>query len=214
MATRQSRALSSARGNNAFLGFDLLGRIKRLWTKPRPVQDDGLVSFPPVPPAHLRKRVHGAEDKDSFEDIGRIISDTVFSYLKALSALNGFLTLLSDGKRLTGACALGPEAGEWMQQATLAIRAHVPLVVLSDTIQPFTELPGDLRRGIERAPHADHGQAATGQNGGRADGEPAGCAPIGGIVTSAATPSARRDCKAELMIAQYSRDTDECIVTR
>ena len=74
MATRQSRALSSARGNNAFLGFDLLGRIKRLWTKPRPVQDDGLVSFPPAP-AHLRKRVHGAEDKDSFEDIGRIISD-------------------------------------------------------------------------------------------------------------------------------------------
>lgn len=50
---------------------------------------------------------------------------------------SGFLTLLSDGTRLTGAYALGPEAGEWLQQATLAIRAHVPLEVLMDTIQPF-----------------------------------------------------------------------------
>jgi dihydrolipoamide dehydrogenase len=50
---------------------------------------------------------------------------------------NGFLTLVSDGERLTGAYALGPEAGEWLQQATLAIRAHVPLDVLNDTIQPF-----------------------------------------------------------------------------
>jgi dihydrolipoamide dehydrogenase len=44
---------------------------------------------------------------------------------------------LSDGERLTGVYALGPEAGEWMQQATLAIRARVPLDVLRDTIQPF-----------------------------------------------------------------------------
>jgi pyruvate/2-oxoglutarate dehydrogenase complex dihydrolipoamide dehydrogenase (E3) component len=47
------------------------------------------------------------------------------------------LTLLSDGERLTGAHALGPEAGEWLQQATLAIRARVPLDVLRDVIQPF-----------------------------------------------------------------------------
>src|SRR5919106_5545521 len=31
----------------------------------------------------------------------------------------------------------GPEAGEWLQQATLAIRARVALDVLLDTIQPF-----------------------------------------------------------------------------
>jgi len=49
----------------------------------------------------------------------------------------GFLTLISDGERLTGAYALGPEAGEWLGQATLAIRARVPLAVLKDTIQPF-----------------------------------------------------------------------------
>ncbi len=59
------------------------------------------------------------------------------TYTHAYAQSNGFLTLLSDGQRLTGAYALGPEAGEWMQQATLAIRAHVPLDVLADTIQPF-----------------------------------------------------------------------------
>jgi pyruvate/2-oxoglutarate dehydrogenase complex dihydrolipoamide dehydrogenase (E3) component len=59
------------------------------------------------------------------------------TYTRAYADSNGFLTLLSDGERLTGAYALGPEAGEWLQQATLAIRAAVPLHVLSDTIQPF-----------------------------------------------------------------------------
>ena len=59
------------------------------------------------------------------------------TFTRAYAQSNGFLTLLSDGERLTGACALGPEAGEWLQQATLAIRARVPLAVLRDTIQPF-----------------------------------------------------------------------------
>ena len=59
------------------------------------------------------------------------------TYTHAYAESNGFLTLLSDGERLTGAYALGPEAGEWLQQATLAIRARVPLDVLADTIQPF-----------------------------------------------------------------------------
>ncbi|HXF00170.1 MAG TPA: NAD(P)/FAD-dependent oxidoreductase [Solirubrobacterales bacterium] len=59
------------------------------------------------------------------------------TYTRAYAESNGFLTLLGDGERLTGAYALGPEAGEWLQQATLAIRARVPLQVLRDTIQPF-----------------------------------------------------------------------------
>ncbi len=59
------------------------------------------------------------------------------TYTRTYADSNGFLTLLSDGKWLTGAYALGPEAGEWMQQATLAIRARVPIDVLRDTIQPF-----------------------------------------------------------------------------
>jgi len=59
------------------------------------------------------------------------------TYTHAYAESNGFLTLLSDGDRLTGAYALGPEAGEWLQQATLAIRARVSLEVLRDVIQPF-----------------------------------------------------------------------------
>jgi dihydrolipoamide dehydrogenase len=59
------------------------------------------------------------------------------TYTHAYAQSNGFLTLLSDGEYLTGAYALGPEAGEWLQQATLAIRAQVPIDVLRDVIQPF-----------------------------------------------------------------------------
>jgi pyruvate/2-oxoglutarate dehydrogenase complex dihydrolipoamide dehydrogenase (E3) component len=59
------------------------------------------------------------------------------TYTRAYAERPGFMTLMSDGERLTGAYALGPEAGEWLQQATLAIRARVPLDVMEDVIQPF-----------------------------------------------------------------------------
>ncbi len=52
---------------------------------------------------------------------------------------HGFLKLAADAERrvLVGAVALGPEAGEWCQQLTLAIRAEVPIETLLDVIQPF-----------------------------------------------------------------------------
>ncbi|MEV6238546.1 NAD(P)/FAD-dependent oxidoreductase [Lentzea sp. NPDC051838] len=59
------------------------------------------------------------------------------TYTREYATRPGFLTLVSDGSVLTGAYAVGPEAGEWLQQATLAIRAKVPLSVLLDVIQPF-----------------------------------------------------------------------------
>jgi dihydrolipoamide dehydrogenase len=59
------------------------------------------------------------------------------TYTHAYAESKGFMTLMSDGERLTGAYALGPAAGEWLQQATLAIRARIPLDVLRDVIQPF-----------------------------------------------------------------------------
>jgi pyruvate/2-oxoglutarate dehydrogenase complex dihydrolipoamide dehydrogenase (E3) component len=59
------------------------------------------------------------------------------TYTRAYADKPGFMTLISDGERLTGAYALGPEAGEWLQQATVAIRARVPLGVMDDVIQPF-----------------------------------------------------------------------------
>jgi dihydrolipoamide dehydrogenase len=67
--------------------------------------------------------------------LSQVAKTATYTHTNAQST--GFLTLLSDGERLTGGYALGPEAGEWMQQATLAIRAGVPLPVLRDVIQPF-----------------------------------------------------------------------------
>jgi hypothetical protein len=55
---------------------------------------------------------------------------------------------------------VGPDAGEWLQQATPTIRARVPLEVLRDTVQPFPTfseiyvaalkgLRGEIRRSHE-----------------------------------------------------------------
>jgi pyruvate/2-oxoglutarate dehydrogenase complex dihydrolipoamide dehydrogenase (E3) component len=59
------------------------------------------------------------------------------TYTRAYAERRGYLTLVSDGERITGAHAVGPEAGEWLQQATVAIRAQLPLAVFEDVIQPF-----------------------------------------------------------------------------
>ena len=51
----------------------------------------------------------------------------------------GFVKVAADPERrvLVGAVAVGPEAGEWLQQLTLAIRAETPIEVLLDVIQPY-----------------------------------------------------------------------------
>jgi len=51
----------------------------------------------------------------------------------------GFLKVFADPARrvLVGAVAVGPEAGEWLGQLTLAIRAEVPVDMLLETIQPY-----------------------------------------------------------------------------
>ena len=75
------------------------------------------------------------------------------TYSHAYAESGGFLTLLSDGEVLTGAYGLGPEAGEWLQQVTLAIRARVPVDVLRDTIQPFpsfSEIVGAAVKAVRR----------------------------------------------------------------
>jgi pyruvate/2-oxoglutarate dehydrogenase complex dihydrolipoamide dehydrogenase (E3) component len=59
------------------------------------------------------------------------------TYTRAYDKRPGYMTLISDGQFITGAHALGPEAGEWLQQATVAIRARIPLEVMNDVIQPF-----------------------------------------------------------------------------
>jgi pyruvate/2-oxoglutarate dehydrogenase complex dihydrolipoamide dehydrogenase (E3) component len=59
------------------------------------------------------------------------------TYTRAYDRRHDFLALVSDGEVLTGAYAVGPEVGEWLQQATLAIRARIPIAIMLDTIQPF-----------------------------------------------------------------------------
>jgi pyruvate/2-oxoglutarate dehydrogenase complex dihydrolipoamide dehydrogenase (E3) component len=97
------------------------------------------------------------------------------TYTRAFADSVGFLTLLSDGEGLTGAYALGPEAGEWLQQATLAIRAGVSLDVLRDTIQPFptfseiyvagfNALHAQIRGPAARPPHPAPGEIHGGQD--------------------------------------------------
>src|SRR5262249_32902547 len=66
----------------------------------------------------------------------RTVSDSPTPPWRRRSADPGFLTLLSDGVRLTGAYALGYEADAWAEQLTLAVRARLPLDVLRDTIHP------------------------------------------------------------------------------
>ena len=51
----------------------------------------------------------------------------------------GLLKLAAGSKdrAIVGAVAVGPEAGEWIGQVTLAVRARTPLDTLLDTIQPY-----------------------------------------------------------------------------
>jgi len=80
--------------------------------------------------------------------VGRIEGDGLVTSRWALPARastferprsKGFLKLVADPSKrvVVGATAVGPEAGEWLQQLTLAIRAEVPVDVLRDTIQPY-----------------------------------------------------------------------------
>jgi pyruvate/2-oxoglutarate dehydrogenase complex dihydrolipoamide dehydrogenase (E3) component len=68
-------------------------------------------------------------------EVGKVSRTSTFQKPKR----PGFVKLFADpGRRvLVGALAVGPEAGEWLGQLTLAVRAEVPIDVLRDTIQPF-----------------------------------------------------------------------------
>jgi pyruvate/2-oxoglutarate dehydrogenase complex dihydrolipoamide dehydrogenase (E3) component len=100
--------------------------------------------------------------EDRFSATARLseVSRTA-TYTRAYADSDGFLTLLSDGQRLTGAYGLGPEAGEWMQQITLAVRARVSLEILRDTIQPFPSFSDIVAAAVKTLRKAISGSPAT-----------------------------------------------------
>jgi SAM-dependent methyltransferase len=63
----------------------MLKRLKSLWTKARSGDPDETTP-PGVPPAQLRRRVHGSDDIAGYENVGRIVANTVFSYLNVNGA--------------------------------------------------------------------------------------------------------------------------------
>jgi pyruvate/2-oxoglutarate dehydrogenase complex dihydrolipoamide dehydrogenase (E3) component len=65
---------------------------------------------------------------------------------------SGALGLLADRKRkvLIGAWAVAPLAGEWIHQAALAIKAHIALEVLRDTVAQFPTFSEAYLKGVER----------------------------------------------------------------
>jgi len=54
----------------------------------------------------------------------------------------GLLVVTADRTRgvVVGACAIGARADDWMVEATLAVRAQVPLTVLVDTVHAFPSM--------------------------------------------------------------------------
>jgi pyruvate/2-oxoglutarate dehydrogenase complex dihydrolipoamide dehydrogenase (E3) component len=116
---------------------DILGRDSRADYRalPRVVFCDPQVAAAGITEDQAREQ--GIELAVGRADIGSVARTS--TYTRDYENLPGFLTLLADKKRsvLVGAYAVGPEAGEWLQQATLGIRAEVPLAILRDTVQPF-----------------------------------------------------------------------------
>jgi pyruvate/2-oxoglutarate dehydrogenase complex dihydrolipoamide dehydrogenase (E3) component len=79
-------------------------------------------------------------------------------------AAGGVLRLVADRRTrlLVGAGAVGPEADSWIVEATLAIRASVPLEILADVVRPFptyAEAYTPAYRALvdQLTPDSDHG---------------------------------------------------------
>jgi pyruvate/2-oxoglutarate dehydrogenase complex dihydrolipoamide dehydrogenase (E3) component len=94
-------------------------------------------AVPTVIFTHPQAAAVGAADGELEARVELASVPRTYTFMREYEDRPDFMTLVSDGTRLTGAYALGPEAGEWLQQATVAIRGRLPLDILYDTIQPF-----------------------------------------------------------------------------
>ena len=112
---------------------NLLGRERTadLRAIPRAVYTDPAVAS--VGMAEEQAREQGIDAMTAVMDLGQVARTSTEG------AGGGRLVLTADRSRgvLIGAAAIGPRADEWLSEATLAIRAEVPLAVLSDVVHAF-----------------------------------------------------------------------------
>ena len=122
-ANYQARAVS-----DNLLGRD---RVVDLRAIPRAVYTEPAVAS--VGMAEEQAREAGIDAMTAVMDLGEVARTSTEG------SGGGRLVLTADRGRgvLVGAAAIGPRADEWLSEATLAIRAEVPLTVLADVVHAF-----------------------------------------------------------------------------
>ena len=112
---------------------NLLGRerVADLRAIPRAVYTDPAVAS--VGMAEDQAREQGIDAMTAVMDLGEV------ARASTEGGGGGRLVLTADRDKgvLIGASAIGPRADEWLSEATLAIRAQVPLAVLADVVHAF-----------------------------------------------------------------------------
>lgn len=95
-----------------------------------------------------------AQARELGVDVVRAVVDLYEAIARPVTygkGIGGRLGLLADRKQgiLVGAWAFGPEAGEWIHLAVLAIRAATPIQVLRDVIEQFPTFSEAYLSGLE-----------------------------------------------------------------
>jgi len=112
---------------------NLLGgdRVTDLRAIPRAIYTEPAVAS--VGMAEQQAREQGIDAMTATMDLGEVARTSTEG------SGGGRLVLTADRGRgvLIGAAAIGPRADEWLSEATLAIRAEVPLSVLADVVHAF-----------------------------------------------------------------------------